>query len=189
MANPNPPYFVQFSADPQSSAKIDRSQAEPGGPGRAGHTSIRFPTPGSLVPRSEVGSARSDGKVPFFFRSVNIHFRLTDYVVGISSDYAVGSCAFNATRQHEFDEHILNPTRILYRLRDPLILGLNSIRLPTQSAPRFIAPSQAKQAEDELLTPVRRLVDSFHQRIRTTMKNAQIASDSPERYQLVHQQC
>jgi hypothetical protein len=70
-----------------------------------------------------------------------------------------------------------------------LILGLNSIRLPTQSAPRFIAPSQAKQAEDELLTPVRRLVDSFHQRIRTTMKNAQIASDSPERYQLVHQQC
>jgi hypothetical protein len=189
MPNPNPPYFVQFSADPQSSATIDHSQKEPGGPNRAGHTSIRFPKPGSLNAKSDVGTTRSDGKVPFFFRSVNIHFRLIDYVVEISSDYAEGSCAYDATRKHEFDEHVLHPTQILFRYRDQLIVALNSIRLPTLSAPRFIAPSQAQQTEDEVLKPVRRLVDYYQQRIRTTMQNAQVISDSPERYQLVHQQC
>jgi hypothetical protein len=189
MPNPNPPYFVQFSADPQSSATIDHSQKEPGGPNRAGHTWVRFPKDGSLVAKSGLGTARSDGKVPFFLRSVNIHFRLTDYVVGISSDYDEGSCAYNATSQHEFHEHVFNPTRILFRYREPLIVALNSIRLPILSAPRFIMPSQAQQTEDELLTPVRRLVDYYQQRIRDTMKNAQAISDSDDRYQLVHQQC
>ena len=50
MANPNPPYFVQFSAEPASSAQIDHSQAAPGGAThRAGHTAINFRGRGGLT--------------------------------------------------------------------------------------------------------------------------------------------
>src|SRR3954465_6207230 len=106
MANPISPYFVNFLADAASSAQIDHSQAAPGGSSqRAGHTSINFRGRGALTWQPETGRPRSDGTVPFFFRSVNIYFRLTDYVVQITSAYGVGSCAYNATRQHEFDEH------------------------------------------------------------------------------------
>ena len=117
MPNPNAPYFVHFSADPASSATIDHSQSAPGGGvHRAGHTSIDFPGKGGLTWQPETGAPRADGLVPFYFRSVNVYFRLADYVVRITSDYAAGSCSFNATMRHEVNEHIVNPTRITVRL-------------------------------------------------------------------------
>jgi hypothetical protein len=148
MPIPNPPYFVHFSADPVSSATVDHSQSAPGGVAtRAGHTSVSFSGKGGLTWAPETGTPRTDGMVPFYFRSVNVYFRLTDYVIQISSDYAQGSCTFNATMRHEVDEHILNPTRIMFGFRDQVIAALNRVRLPTQNAPDWVRPDQVDATE------------------------------------------
>src|SRR4051794_20343672 len=131
MASPNPPYFVHFSVDPASSATIDHSQSAPGGAAhRAGRTSIDFRGKGGLTWQPETGTPRADGIVPFWFRSVNVYFRLTDYIVRITSDYAAGTCAYDATMRHEVDEHIVKPTRIMYGFRDQVVTALNAVRLP-----------------------------------------------------------
>jgi hypothetical protein len=153
MGNPNPPYFVQFVADPASSAQIDHSKAAPGGDAhRAGHTSISLRGRGALTWQPETGRPRSDGMTPFFFRSVNIYFRLTDYIVQIASAYAEGSCAYNATLRHEIDEHVLNPIRIMNGFRDPLTQALNAVRLPTETTPRWLRLDQAKRRKTNIST-------------------------------------
>ena len=148
MAVPNAPYFVHFSADPAASARIDHSQSAPGGAvHRAGRTSIDFRGKGGLTWQPETGARRADGLVPFYFRSVNVYFRLTDYVVRITSDYAAGSCSFNATMRQEVDEHIVNPTRIMCGFRDQVVAALNAVRLPTEHAPQWLRADQADAVE------------------------------------------
>ena len=190
MANPNAPYFVHFSADPASSAQIDHTQSAPGGVGhRAGHTSIHFKGRGGLTWQPETGTPRPDGMSPFYFRSVNIYFRLTDYMVQITSDYAEGSCAYNATLGHEVGEHIVNPTRIMYGFRDPLVRALNAVRLPTATAPRWIPAGQADRVEAEYIQQVGRVVQGFRNQVSAALRQAQAASDAPESYRLVYRQC
>lgn len=190
MANPNPPYFVHFLADPVSSARIDHSRAAPGGNTHsAGHTSINFRGRGALTWRPETGQRRPDGTVPFFFRSVNIYFRLTDYIVQITSAYSEDSCTYNATLRHEIDEHIVNPTRIMYSFRDPFIQTLNTVRVPTQAAPRLLRPGQVDAVEAEYIRQVGRVVQTFRTRVSAALRRAKAASDSPESYQLVYRQC
>jgi hypothetical protein len=127
--------------------------------------------------------------VPFFFRSVNVYFRLTDYVVRVTSAYALGSCTYNATLQHEMNEHIVNPTRIMYEFRDPLIVALNAVRLPKQTAPRWIRPDQVEATEAEYIRQVGRVVQDFRGRVSAALRRAQAASDSPASYQAVYRQC
>jgi hypothetical protein len=190
MANPNAPYFVHFSADPVSSARVDHSLSAPGGLShQAGHTSINFRGKGGLTWHSETGRARVDGSIPFSFRSVNVYFRLTDFVVQISSDYAERSCTYNATLRHEVDEHILNPTRVMYSFRDQVVTALNAITLPTIITPRWIRPDQVEMVEREYIQRVGRVVQDFRQRVSAALRQAQAASDSPANYRLVYRQC
>src|SRR3989442_4964022 len=190
MANPNPPYFVHFSADAVSSARIDHSQRAPGGLAhRAGHTSINFRGKGGLTWHTETGRPRADGLLPFWFRSVNVYFRLTDFVVQISSDYAEGSCAYNATMRHEVNEHILTPTRVMYGFRDRVVNSLNAIALPTAMAPRWVRPNQADVVEKEYIQRVGRVVQDFRTQVSTALQQAKAASDSAANSRLVHRQC
>lgn len=190
MANPNRPYFVHFSADPVSSARIDHSQSAPGGVAhRAGHTSINFRGKGGLTWQPETGAARGDGSLPFWFRSVNVYFRLTDYIVQISSDYPKGSCAYSATLRHELKEHIVNPTQVMYSFRDQVVNALNAVVLPIAEAPRWIRRTEAQIVEKEYIQRVGRVVQNFRTRISAELGRAQRASDSPANYRLVYQQC
>jgi hypothetical protein len=190
MPNPNPPFFVQFSADAASSATIDHSQAAPGGDARrAGHTSISFPGNGALTSRTETGAPRADGLVPFYFSSVNVHFRLTDYIVGITSDYPAGSCTYNATMRHEVDEHIVNPTRIMYGFRDPLVAELNALRLPTRGAAQWVHPRQVADVEKRYMDRVRQIIQTYRNRVSAALRTARDASDSPASDQRVYGQC
>jgi len=190
MPNPNPPYFVHFSADPVSSATIDHSQAAPGGSTRrAGHTSISFRGKGGLTWQPETGTLRADGLVPFYFSSVNVHFRLTDYMVAITSDYPAGSCAYNATMRHEVDEHIVNPTRIMYGFRDPLVTELNTLRLPTRIAPQWVHPSQVADVEKRYIEKVGQIIQGYRNRVSAALREAKAASDSPASDQRVYKQC
>jgi hypothetical protein len=185
------PYVVNFSADPVSSARIDHSTAAPGGDGhRAGHTKIQFPGQGMLtIVGPETGRPRADGKVPFWFESVEVNFRLTDFVVQISSDYAENSCTYNATLGHEVNEHIVKPTTIMNGFRDQVVNALNAVALPTAKAPRWIRADEADKVEEEYTQAVVRVVKDYRARVSSELSKAQAESDSPDNYRLVHNQC
>jgi len=190
MSNPNRPYFVHFSADPVSSATIDHTQAAPGGGAhRAGHTSIALRGRGGLTWQPETGTPRADGLVPFYFRSVNVYFRLADYVVGITSDYPSGSCTYNATMRHEVNEHIVNPIRIMYGFRDRFVTALNAVRVPTETAPQWVHPNQVSAVENGYIRQVGRVIQSYRNQVSAALRTAQAASDSPASYQGVFRQC
>ena len=190
MPIPNPPYFVHFSADPASSATVDHSQSAPGGVAqRAGYTSISFRGQGALTWAPETGAPRTDGMVPFYFLSVNVYFRLTDYVIQITSDYALASCTYNATMRHEVDEHIVNPTRIMFGFRDQVVAALNQVRLPTRNAPDWVRPDQVDATEAGYISQVGAVIRTYRQRVSAAMLQAQAASDAPDRYQTVYRQC
>ena len=42
----------------------------------------------------------------------------TQDLVQVTSGYPEGSCTYNATMRHEVNEHIVNPTRVMYGFRD-----------------------------------------------------------------------
>ena len=117
--------------------------------------------------------------MPFYFRSVNVYFRLTDYVVRITSDYAAGSCSFNATMRHEVDEHIVNPTRIMYGFRDQVVAALNAVRLPTEHAPQWLRADQADAVEAGYIRQVGAVIQNYRNQVSAALRRAKDASDSP----------
>jgi hypothetical protein len=199
MADPKAPYFVHFSADPASSARIDHSQAILGGdPTKVGLTAIDFlagniGSPGGrggLTWQKVTGSPRVDGSIPFWFSSVNVYFRLTDYVVQITSDYAERSCVYNATFRHEVNEHILTPTRIMYSFRDPFVMALNALPpLPTKAAPRWIQPNKVAIFERGYINLVGGVVTDFRRKVSDALQQARAASDSDASYKWEKRQC
>jgi hypothetical protein len=190
MPAPNAPYFVHFSADPVSSARVDHSQSAPGGAvHRAGRTSIDFPGRGGLTWQPETGAPRADGLVPFYFHSVNVYFRLAGYVVRTMADYAVRSSSFNATMRHEVNEHIVNPTRLMCGFRDQVVVALNAARLPTQNAPQWLHPNQVDAVESEYIRQVGGVIQNFRKQVSAAIRRAQAASDSPASRQRVYRQC
>jgi hypothetical protein len=188
MAIPNPPYFVSFSADAASSAKIDHSQLLAGGSG-AGHTAINFEGKGALTVQPEIGATRPDGRAPFYFRSINVYFRLTDYLIQITSDYPEGSCRYDATMRHEVSEHILKPIGIMNSFRDQVVTALNAIRAPSQNNPDWIRPADMDATRSGYVDQVKNVVRLYRFRISAALQQAKTDSDSPESYRAVYQQC
>ncbi len=190
MARAREPYYVSFVHDriPQH---IDHSRVRPGPPGgaanRAGYTSVT--SKARLTFAWDTGPARADGHVALFARSVNVYFRLTDFLVAITSDYAVGSCAYRATRRHELQAHIYDPIRIFHSYRDVLVQRLNHIAFPTQRAPLLVSPDQAQQRQTELEHRIVAVIGQTRQELARDLRQARDRHDSPASYRLVHQQC
>jgi hypothetical protein len=192
MSEPRAPYYVNFSADriPQH---IDHSSSNPGPAGstadRAGHTSVKFNGKGVLSFAPVLGPVARTGMAPFFFQSVNIYFRLTDFAVAISSDYSVRSCAYRATLKHELDAHIRAPIQIMYGYRDRLIDRLNLIPLPTRQAPRWIHPWEIDAVQDAYEKQVYKVVSEVRAEVSAALKQDRIDQDSPANYARVYDQC
>ena len=192
MAEPRPPYKVVFTAD-QVPAQIDQSSRFPGpnGPAanRAGYTTVRFDGKGMLSFESDVGLPRNDKLVPFYFNSVNICFRLTDFAVKVSSYYPVGSCAYKATVQHELDAHIRAPIAIMNGYRDALIVKLNSVVLPTKTVPRWIRASERDSIEKPYQTQVYGIVADIRTQVSAALKKDRADQDSASNYKTIYDKC
>jgi hypothetical protein len=139
------------------------------------------------VPRT--GPARADGLVPFYFQSINVRFTLTDFIVAISSDFAEGSCAFNATRRHEFESHLYRPIRIFHRFRDTLIERLNNVIVPTETNPRWVRPVEVEGVREALEDQVKAAVHEVYQNLRLALRADRDSEDDAAHYRLVHGQC
>ncbi len=191
MTVPKPPFYVSFSHDriPQT---VDHSRVNPGPPGgaanRAGHTSIR--------PKGRVSFAWDqlhvgpDRRIPIFAQSINVYFWLTDFAVAISSDFTERSCAYQATRRHEFQAHIYAPIRIFHSYRDILIQRLNVIDAPTRTTPfraATIAETNARQAQIE--AQVKAVAWQVSVELNRDLQAARVEADDARHYRLVYRQC
>lgn len=190
MAIPRAPFYVSFQTD-NVPTTFDHTQSSPGPGGgaadRAGHTSVRVKPRMTTV--WDNGAPRSDGRSPFYAVSINVFFRLQDFIVGVSSDYRVGSCAYNATVQHELDAHILRPMRIFRSFRDPLISRLNAINIPTQSAPLWLTSAEMQRAQERLMTPVVAAIEWSRGQIAAALRSDGHSQDDAQHYRLVYNQC
>jgi hypothetical protein len=192
MAEPNAPYYVSFSTDAIPTT-VDHTSSNPGPAGssanRAGFTSIRVSAEGGPRFARYTGAARADGLVPFYYQSINVLFSLKDFIVKISSDYPVNSCAYNATNRHEFDAHLYRPIRIFLSYRDIVIGALNGISVPTQPHPRWVRPTEVTALQENFEQQVNEAVSNIYRNLRMAIRAARDAEDDPSHYQLVYDQC
>jgi len=140
------------------------------------------PSRGTTVPRA-------DGMVPFFAQSIKVYFRLDDFVVSISKDYPAGSCAYEATRRHEFASHIDRPMRIFHSYRDILVRRLNAIPVPTERTPTWTRIQEIPRLQGSLEQRVIGAVVAVKQELLRALDADRRAQDSPSSYRLVYQQC
>ena len=190
MAVPRPPFFVRFAAD-RLPTVVDHSSSHPGPPGgsvnRAGFTRVRSRARLELV--HETLPPNSAGEVGLYFRSVNVNFLLTDFMVAISSDFRVRSCAYRVMHTHEIDAHIRDPIAIFYSFRDVLIERLNVVPVPTQDRPeRWLAPL-VEPAVEALGRRLERIVGDTKRELAAALRAARDRHDSAASYNLVHNQC
>lgn len=190
MSDASHPYIVTFNHD-RSLPKIDHSQERPGPEGgrgrRAGYTSVQ------VLPRLSIewdkGPPGPDGRVPIFATAVRVTFRLTDYMIAITSDYTAGRCAYRVTRRHEIDAHIKDPIRIFHSYRKRLVARLSLIRIPTRKSPQRVHPDDIDKKEEEWADRIIRMMGRTRRDLRDHLKRARDRHDRPENYRLVYRQC
>ncbi len=184
------PYVVTFSHD-RKLPKIDHSKQQPGPKGkqanRAGFTRIRAKPDMNIVWIK--GAKGPDGKVPIHAEAVNVDFRLTDYMIAITSDYKAGRCAYRATRRHEIDAHIKDPIRIFYRYRKTLVARLSLVKIPTAKNPERVHPDLVDDRQEVWAGWIKRMVLRTHNDIVDRLKRARDHHDSDENYRAVYAKC
>lgn len=195
MAEAKKPFYVSFTHDriPQ---QVDHSRSSPGPAGgavsRAGYTSIRSDQ--RLTTIWDNGSTGADGRVPIFAQSINIYFWLTDFLVSITSDFAVHSCAYQATHRHELEAHIYDPIRIFHSYRDILVRRINVIAVPTREVPLRVvsgqtASSQIASRQAEVDRQVINAISLTRREIARDLRQASAHHDNAVSYRLVYNQC
>ena len=185
------PFYVSFIHD-QIPRKIDHSSSHPGPPGgsanRVGYTSVR--SRARLTVAWDNLPTGSDGRLLIFALSVNVYFRLTDFLIAVSSDFATRSCAYRVTLRHELEAHIHDPIRIFHSYRDLLIRRLNPIVVPTRQAPlRVASTDEAESRKDEVARPIILAIGRTRRELVQELRQARDHHDSPDSYRLVHNQC
>lgn len=190
MADVRQPYYVSFTHD-RIRHRVDHSRSQPGPPdgsaNRGGFTRVRSKARLEFV--WEQGPIGADGQVPVFAMSVNVRFRLTDFLVAISSDFAVGSCAYRVTRRHEFDAHIRDPIRIFHSYRDILVRRLSVIAIPTEQTPVRVASDQVDARQEAWERPVVAVIRQTRGELAHALRQARDRHDSAASYRLVYRQC
>ena len=190
MAEPKKPFHVSFQTG-QIPKSVDHSRSNPGpstaGTDRAGYTSVKQRARVTFT--WDNGRPRKDGMVPFFARSAEVFFWLDDFIVAVSSDYPAGSCAFNATRRHEFESHVQQPIKIFNSYRETLVTRLNAILLPTEQAPLWLRPEGLASKQAQLESQVAQVVGTLKQQLVQALRADRDSQDSPQSYKVVYDSC
>lgn len=190
MAEPKKPFHISFQTS-QVPDSVDHTRSNPGpsttGVDRAGYTSFKQRARVEFV--WDNGQPRNDGMVPFFARSVDVRFRLDDFIVAVSSDYPAGSCAFSATRKHEFESHIYRPIKTFNSYRETLVTRLNTIKMPTEQAPIWLRPEAIANRQEQLEGQVAQVVGSLKQQLVQALRADRESQDSQQSYKVVYDTC
>ena len=186
------PYFINFTnvAPP---ASPDNSLVNPGpsstGADRAGFVRVtnkpRMSIAWDNLLPAMVGGART---VPLFVRSANIFFRLDPIAVFVSSQYAVGSCPYRVTKEHEY-QHVSAFLRIFHRHRETMVRRANAIRLPTEASPKNVLETNIDGEQARIEAPIVQAVKDVRDLIGREARADRNAKDAPAAYARVHARC
>jgi PEP-CTERM motif/CHRD domain len=190
VTEPKRSFFVSFMHDHVPS-DVDHSRPRPGPAGgsanRAGYTAVT--SKARLTLAWDNGPAGPDGRISLFLQSANVYFRLTDFLVAISSDFAARSCAYQTTLRHELEAHIYDPIHIFHSYRDVLIRRLNAIAAPTREAPLRVASTRAEGARAQVERPIVDAVGLTKRELVSKLKLNRDQHDSAASYRLVYSHC
>jgi len=183
------PFYISFTHEriPQT---VNHSKSNPGPPGetlRAGYTSFRQNA--RFVAVWDDGPISANGLIPIFARSFNIYFRLSDFLIEISSHYHVTSCAYQATLRHELEAHVFDPISIFHSYRNILIRRLNIIDVPTMESPLLVSPQLRATKQEEIEQLVVSVIGQTKREIANELRRASARHDRPSSYRLVYNQC
>jgi len=120
----------------------------------------------------------------FFLHALELTF--VDPVIYVASEYPVGSCAYNATLQHE-REHEASFKDILLQYHDKIECALNSADFPNPDKP--IIGKDEKQADSEIRARLHEALDAIFKEMQNEAQRKTNELDSPENYAKVHSKC
>lgn len=182
------PFVIEFISDPRPSA-VDHSQSSPGpkrgGADRAGYTKA------TLEPsRLEVSWMQGATALESYVEQALIRFRLKDFVVMVSSDYAKGSCAYTVTLKHEMLAHVDDPKRIFRLFKILMEDSVEYIDLPTKDKPlRAKSLTALDKMQEAATAPVKTAVREIEAQLIERLRLASARHDSADEYKLVYGQC
>ncbi|MBD0325501.1 MAG: DUF4157 domain-containing protein [Pyrinomonadaceae bacterium] len=182
-------FYVSFQNAVPPNAP-DHTQASPGPAGnianRAGYARVRLQKRMSI--KWDVGPPAADGRVPVYAQSVNVFYRLDPLEVYVSSNYAVGSCPYTVTLEHE-RSHIEAFTRIFHEGRETLVRDLNTVQVPTRNLPTLVAPADVTAFQDGVGARLSAVIVAHSRGVVTQMETDRNTKDSAAAYALVYARC
>ena len=184
------PYDISFThVNPP--AQPDHSQLNPGPPGnaanRAGFTRMSH-RPSLAIKWDNVAKPNAKGQIGLFVRLAKVGFNVNTLTIAISSKYAHGSCPYQVTRAHEY-RHAHHFLKIFHSHRATMIKKAQGIPLPTEQAPRYMAPTQIGAAQKQISAPVAQAIRDVKKQMKADLNADRTNMDSPSSYAKEHAQC
>jgi hypothetical protein len=134
---------------------------------------------------------QKDGKFPYWLHELALPYGFDEIRVWIASEYAPGSCEYQATLDHE-NEHVEADRRIVTdygpRLRDAVI---SYAPLPTKEEPLWVSSEEEGDAAVDVLVRAiaKNAAEPVYDEMRRKLHEANQDLDSAANYQAVHDKC
>jgi len=171
-------------------AAPDHGSPSPGPGGatanRAGYTRARLGAHANAEWDNVAPNA--SGQIGLFVTRATVEYSLDPIEVFVSSDYAVGSCPYRVTLEHEM-EHANAYLRIFDAARESLRATLAALPTPTRAAPRWMAPAAAAAEQDAWAATFRATVGRHRTAARAEMDADRDRRDAPAAYAAVYARC
>jgi hypothetical protein len=134
------------------------------------------------------GPAQSGGRIPLFAQSINVFYRIDPIEVFVSRDFAVGSCPYRVTLDHE-RSHVRDFLGIFRDSYTPLIAELESVFVPTRNSPRMVEPANVEAVQDAIGQQLRQVILSHSSSLVARMEADRRAKDAPSAYAAAYARC
>jgi hypothetical protein len=184
-----PAFALDFVSDNVPSAP-DHTHAYPGPGGAAadlaGYTRVKVG--GQMKLNWDSLPAKPGAGVPVFLRSIEISYRLSPIVVMVSSRYALNSCPYNVTWQHELS-HVNAFRQIFTRSRESLKYALLNVQVPLQASPTEVEPAKVNAVQADVEQRLAAAIITHRAALKTELEGDRDEKDSPAAYAATHAQC
>jgi hypothetical protein len=184
-----PAFTLDFVSDSTPSAP-DHTQAHPGPGGLAadlaGYTRVTLG--GQMNLDWDALPAKQGGTVPIFLKSIEITYRLSPIIAMVSSKYAVNSCPYNVTWQHELS-HVDAFRRIFASGRESLKHQLLNAQVPVVTEPMAVEPAKVNAAETDVEQRLKNTIIAHRQSLKAQLEADRDQKDSPSAYAATHARC
>ena len=137
--------------------------------------------------RFRVHSVAEAGRTCVWLENVVIDLTPASVEIIVPSDYAFGSCEYDAILTHEQEHERIYRERLLAAAAEVGAALNGADWLPARGNP--VPAADPNAAEAELNAKIRKVVDPVHAKYKAELGAAQAELDRPERYASVTKRC